>query len=97
MAFTDQDLASQKSKIEQLKDSLSELNSRFNQHLKALDLTEDQLRQYKTSDLNPEEKKLIDQAKAEAEKEGQLRSREASEGSGTHKSAPSRRSGAIAP
>jgi hypothetical protein len=73
MAFTEKDLREQEQAFEALKEEMSRLNARFDGMLKDTGLSLEDLDASLEEKRSPELEKLLEQAKAEAERAGRAR------------------------
>jgi hypothetical protein len=91
MAFTEEQLAAQESKLAELKEELSRLNSVFDAQLKASGLTEATLKELSLDSVPPEVKKMLDKASDEAQRAGQARAEQTRQATARPATGPSRR------
>ena len=71
MAFTEKDMQAQEEQLNALKEELSRLDQKFDAQLKAMGLTEDDLKQQEP--MTPELEALVAKAKEEAKRAGEAR------------------------
>jgi regulator of replication initiation timing len=84
--------------IEKLKNELNQLNEQYDKSLKALGITEEELKAMDRENESPEVKKLLAEAEKAAKLAGEQRAQEAKrqgQPKSSSKATPSRRSGAI--
>jgi hypothetical protein len=91
MAFAEDQLLEQQNMFEELKEELSRLNSLFDSQLKACGLTEADLKDIDLDAAPPEVKKMLDQAKMEAQRAGEIRAGQARQTIDRPSGSPSRR------
>jgi hypothetical protein len=77
MPLTEQQLATQATQLEQLKNELFNLNGTYEKQIKALGITEEDLRKLDPEKSPPEVKKLLEKARQLAKREGERRALEA--------------------
>jgi hypothetical protein len=95
MTLTEQDFAAQEEQLSQLKLEMARLDDAFAKNLKALGLTEADLKKIEPDKEPPEVKKLYQEAQAAAKRAGEDRAAAAKSQATPKKVAPSRRGGAV--
>jgi peptidoglycan hydrolase CwlO-like protein len=88
MAFSDKDFDAQQQQLQVLEDELSRLNTQYDAQLKAMGVTENDLKTTLDAELPPELQKMMSEAQDKAKREGSARAAQ---------SAPATASGAKAP
>jgi hypothetical protein len=89
MDFTEKELREQELALEAVKEELSRLNAQFDGMIKDAGLSPDDLKKSLEEQRSPEEKKFLEQARAEAARAGQSRAAQA----GTAPADPARSAG----
>ncbi|MDR1111015.1 MAG: hypothetical protein LBP92_10060 [Deltaproteobacteria bacterium] len=91
MPLTEEQLSEQRKMFDELKEEFSRLNSLYDAQLKAIGLTEDDLKDLDPEAAPPEVKKLLDQARMEAQRAGEARSEQTRQIASRPAGSPSRR------
>jgi uncharacterized membrane protein YccC len=74
MPFSEKDLAAQAAQLEQLKNEIFRLDGIYEKQLKALGISEEELRKLDPEKCSPEVKKLMEEAQQTAKRLGENRS-----------------------
>jgi molecular chaperone DnaK (HSP70) len=95
MPLTEKDLEIQQAKIDQIKNEFDRLESLFDESLKSLGLTEEELKKVDENPSSPELRNLLKEAEAAAKKAGEDRAQALKNELSAPTTPPSRRGGAI--